>query len=142
MTLPPSGDGAVVRLGRARDQLQQRGLARAVDAHDAPALAAAHLEIQPLVNDPRAIALVHVLQADHVLAGARRRREVERDGLPAARRLDPLDLFQLLDPALHLRGMRGARLEALDELDFLGEHRLLALELRLLLLLVLRALLL
>ena len=38
--------------------------------------------------------------------------------------------------------MRGARLEALDELDLLGEHRLLALELRLLLLLVERALLL
>ena len=38
--------------------------------------------------------------------------------------------------------MRGARLEALDELDLLGEHRLLALELRLLLLLVQRALLL
>ena len=38
--------------------------------------------------------------------------------------------------------MRGARLEALDELDLLGQHRLLALELRLLLLLVQRALLL
>ena len=37
--------------------------------------------------------------------------------------------------------MRGARLEAFDELDFLGQHRLLALELRLLLLLVLRPLL-
>ena len=38
--------------------------------------------------------------------------------------------------------MRGARLEPLDELDLLGEHRLLALELRLLLLLGERALLL
>ena len=38
--------------------------------------------------------------------------------------------------------MRGARLEALDELDFLGKHRLLTLELGLLLLLVQRALLL
>ena len=36
--------------------------------------------------------------------------------------------------------MRGARLEPLDELDFLGQHRLLALELGLLLLLVLRPL--
>ena len=89
-----------------------------------------------------AIALVHVLQLDHVLAGARRRREIERDGLAALRRLDPLDLVQLLDPALHLRGVRGARLEALDEVDFLGQHRLLALELRLLLLFVQRALLL
>jgi PTH1 family peptidyl-tRNA hydrolase len=38
--------------------------------------------------------------------------------------------------------MRGARLEALDELDLLGQHRLLALELRLLLLVGERALLL
>ena len=37
--------------------------------------------------------------------------------------------------------MRGARLEALDELDLLGQHRLLTLELRLLLLLVQRPLL-
>ena len=37
--------------------------------------------------------------------------------------------------------MGGAGLEAFDEVDFLGEHRLLALELRLLLLLVERALL-
>ena len=83
-----------------------------------------------------------VLQADDVLARARRRQEVERHGLAALRRLDALDLVELLDPALHLRGVRGARLEALDELDFLGQHRLLALELGLLLLLVQRALLL
>src|SRR3546814_5436456 len=51
------------------------------------------------------------------------------------------DLVELLDPALHLGGMRGARLEALDELDLLGQHRLLALELRLAMLLVQRALL-
>src|ERR1039458_2660103 len=50
--------------------------------------------------------------------------------------------LQLLDPALHLGGVQGARLEAFDELDFLRQHRLLALELGLLLLLVQRALLL
>jgi hypothetical protein len=38
--------------------------------------------------------------------------------------------------------VRGPRLEALDELDLLGEHRLLALELRLALPLAQRALLL
>ena len=91
---------------------------------------------------PVAIALVHVLQAHHVLAGARRRQEIERHRLAALGRLDPFDLLQLLHPALHLRGVRGARLEALDELDLLGEHRLLTLELGLLLLLVQRALLL
>ena len=85
---------------------------------------------------------MHALQVDDVVARARRRRELERHGLAALRRLDPLDLLELLHPALHLRGVRGARLEALDELDLLGEHRLLALELRLLLLLGERALLL
>ena len=88
-----------------------------------------------------AIALVDVLQADDILARARRRHEFERYGLAALRRLDALDLVELLDPALHLRRMRGARLEAFDELDFLGQHRLLALELGLLLLFVQRALL-
>ena len=135
-------DRAVVRLGGARHQLQQRGFAGAVDAHDAPALAAAHHEVQPLIDAAVAVALVHVLQADDVLAGARRGKEIERYRLAAPRRLHPFDLLQLLDPALHLGGMRGARLEALDEADFLGEHRLLALELRLLLLLGQRALLL
>ena len=39
-------DRAVVRLGRARDKLQQRRLAGAVDAHDAPALLAPHREVE------------------------------------------------------------------------------------------------
>ncbi len=75
-----------------------------------------------------------------VVAGARGGQEVEGDRLAAARRLDALDLVELLDAALHLRCMRGAGLEALDEFQLLGEHRLLALELRLLLLFVLRPL--
>ena len=135
------GDVAGVRLRRARHQLQQRRLAGAVDAHHRPALAAAHLEVQPLVDAARAIAFVDALQRRHVVAGARRGRKFEQDRLAAPRRLDALDLVELLHPALHLRGVRGARLETLDELDFLGQHRLLALELRLLLLLVLRPLL-
>jgi hypothetical protein len=55
-------------------------------------------------------------------------------GLAPARRRDLLDLVEFLHPALHLGGVRGARLEGLDELDLLSGHRLLALELRLLLL--------
>ncbi len=51
--------------------------------------------------------------------------------MAAARRLDLFDLVELLDPALHLGGVRGTRLESLDELDFLGQHGLLALVLRL-----------
>ena len=81
-------------------------------------------------------------QHHHVLAGAGGRAELEVDVLLAARRLDLVDLVELLDPALHLRGVAGAGLEALDEGDLLGQHRLLAVELRLHLLFAERALLL
>ena len=121
---------------------KQRRLAGAVDAHHAPALPAAHLEVQPVIDAPAAVALLHLLQAHHVLARARRGQEFELHDLAALRRFHPLDLVQLLHPALHLRRVRGARLEAFDELDLLGQHRLLALELRLLLLVAQRALLL
>src|SRR5208283_1459679 len=94
---------AVVGLRGACHQFQKRGFAGAVDAHDAPALAPANLEVEPLIDAPRAIALVHLLQARDVLAGAWRRRKIEIDGLPALRRLDAVDLLELLDPALHLR---------------------------------------
>src|SRR6185437_24242 len=120
----------------------ERRLACAVDAEHAPALLPTDHEVETIVNPQAAVALVYFLQARDVLTGARRRQEVERHRLAPPRRLDPLDLLQFLDPALHLGRVRGARLEALDELDLLGEHGLLALELRLLLLLVERALLL
>src|SRR5258708_26456386 len=110
---------AIVGLGRARHQLEQGRLAGAVDAHHAPALPAADHEVQPLIDASGAVALVDVFQADDVLTGARRRQKIERHGLAALRRFDALDLVELLDPALHLGGMRGPRLEALDELDFL-----------------------
>jgi hypothetical protein len=84
---------------------------------------------------------VDVAQGDDVVARARRALELELDRLATARGLDAVDLVELLDPALHLGGVRGARLELLDELDFLGQHGLLALVLRLALLLAERALL-
>ena len=124
------------------DELEQRRLAGAVDAHDAPALAAPDMEVEALVDRALAIAFVDLPQHHHVLAGAGRRAELEVDLLLAARRLDLVDLVELLDPALHLRGVAGARLEALDEGDLLGQHRLLAVELRLHLLFAERALLL
>src|SRR5882757_931238 len=133
---------AVLGLARARDELEQLRLAGAVDTYHALALAAADREIETIIDPLAAIALVHLLQADDVLARAGCGEEIERHGLAPPRWLDALDLVELLDPALHLRSMRSARLEALDELDFLGQHRLLALELGLLLLLVQRALLL
>src|SRR3546814_17713975 len=58
------------------------------------------------------------------ISGARGRAEFELHGLAVPGWLHPFDLVQLLHPALHLRCMRGPRLEALDELDLLGQHRL------------------
>src|SRR4051794_31488274 len=135
-------DRALVRLARTGDELEQRRFAGAVDAHHAPAFAAADHEIEPVIDALAAVALEHLLERNDVLARPRRRRKVECHRLATARRLDPLDLVELLPPALDLSRMRGARLETLDELDLLGEHGLLALELRLLLLLAQRPLLL
>src|SRR4029077_10515746 len=110
--------------------------------HHAPAAPPPGHEGEARIDAAVAVALVHVLQARDILARTRRRLEFECHGLAPPRRLDALDLLQLLDPALHLCGMGSARLEALDELDLLGQHRLLPLELRLLLLVVERPLLL
>ena len=138
---PADRNRPVVGIGRARHELQQRRLAGAVDAHDAPALPTPDGEIKPLVDAQAAIALVDVLQAHDIVARAWRRGKVERHALPPLRRFDTLDLVELLHPTLHLRRMGGAGLEAFDELDLLGEHRLLAFELGLLVPLVQRALL-
>src|SRR5690606_18483997 len=119
----------------ARHQLEQGRLAGAIDAHDAPALLAAYMEVEPVIDRPAAIALGHSLEERDVFAGSRGRAEFEIHGLAALGRLDAIDLVELLHPALHLCGMAGARLEARDEVQFLGQHGLLTLELGLLVLL-------
>ena len=134
-------DRALVGRGGAGHQFQQRRLAGAVGAQHAPAFLAAHQEIEAFIDRLGAVALVDVAQADHVVARPRRAPELELDRLATARRLDAFDLVELLHPALDLGGVRGARLEPLDELDFLGQHGLLALVLRLALLFAERALL-
>ena len=99
-------------------------------------------EIEPGIDRLPAIALVNVPEARHVVARARRAAELELHGLATPGRFHPFDLVQLLHPALDLGRVRRPRLEALDELHLLGEHRLLALELRLALPLAQRPLLL
>ncbi len=54
------------------------------------------------------------------------RRKSNFDDLAPARKLDRLDLLELLDAALHLRRLRRVRGEPLDEPLLLREHRLLA----------------
>src|SRR6185436_4966609 len=70
--------------------------------------------------------LAQVLDLDDVVAAARRRAELEAALDQAARRRDLLDLVELLDARLHLRGLGRLRLEALDEAALLGQHGLLA----------------
>ena len=125
-TLPESG------CARARDHLEQRGLARAVPAHHGPALAAANRQAEAVVNHARAVALVQILDHRHLIARARRHAELELHHLPLLRQFDLLDLVERLDAALHLRRLRGVRPEAIDEALFLGQHGLLPRERRLL----------
>ncbi len=133
-------DVARIRGALPRDQLQQRRLARAVRAHHAPALAAADPQVESVEDDLLAVGLVDAGELHDVVAGARRGTELEVVGLAPLRRLDLLDLVELLHARLHLRGVARARLEARDERLFLREHRLLARVLRLLLALGDRAL--
>jgi hypothetical protein len=134
--------GHAARVGRrdAGDELQERRLARAVRAHHAPALAAPDQQIEAAEDRPLAPRLVHAREPQHVLARARRGSELELDALALLRRGDLLDLLDLLHARLHLRGVARPGLEARDERLLLGEHRLLARILRLLLALGERAL--
>src|SRR5205823_3250781 len=110
----------------ARDHLEEGRLAGAVLAHDGPALPAAHGEREVLVDDAVAVALRDAGELDDVVAGAGRRAKLEVLLLDPARLGDLLDLLELLDPALDLRGLRNVRLEPLDEPALLGEPGLLA----------------
>ena len=62
-----------------------------------------------------AVGLAHALELEHHPARARGLRELEVDLLPLGRDLDPLDLVELLDPALDLLGLGGLVAEAVDE---------------------------
>ena len=109
----------------AGNHLQQRRLAGAVPAHDRPALAAPDRQVDAVVDHAAAVGLRQILQHRDLLARPRRLPELEVDDLPLLRQLDLLDLVERLDPALHLRRLRGVRGEAVDEALFLGQHRLL-----------------
>jgi hypothetical protein len=110
----------------------------------APALAAAHLEVEPLIDGAAAIGLVHALQADDVLARARRR--LGNSNITTWRRLLGGSTRSILSSFFtRLCTCAAWEARALNRsmnFDLLGQHRLLALELRLLLLLGERALLL
>ena len=111
----PHAHAAAVGLRLPGDELQERRFPGAVHPHHAPPFAPANEEVEPVVDLPLAVGLLHRFELGHVLARAGGRAEVEHARDVPLRRLDPLDLLELLHPRLHLGGVRGARLEAGDE---------------------------
>ncbi len=99
----------------AGQQLDQRRLPRPVDAHQRDAVAALDDEIHAAEDEFVAIALRHVLKLGHDAAARLGLRKREVNGLLFGGQLDALDLFQLLDAALHLFGLGGLVAEAIDE---------------------------
>ena len=75
---------------------------------------------------------MEVLDDGDLIAGAGRRAKFEFHDVALLGQLDFFDLVEGLDAALHLRGFGGVGAETIDKTLFLGEHRLLAREGRLL----------
>ncbi len=99
----------------ASEQLDERGLARAVHAHQRHAVAALDGEARAAKHMLRAVALRQALRLSHGAPRGRRLGKLEvNDGLGFGN-LDALDLFQFLDARLHLLGLGGLVAEAVDE---------------------------
>src|ERR1051326_5723961 len=87
-----------VRLESARDHLQECRFAGAVLSHDAPPLAAADMEVEAVVDGAGTERFRNAFQRHDVVAAALWRPEIELHRNPLPRRLDPLLLFEHLDP--------------------------------------------
>ena len=99
----------------ARQQLDQRRLPRAVDAHQRDAVAALDDKIDAAENELLAVALGYVLKLGHDAPAGLGLRKRKMNGLLFLGQLDALDLFELLDAALDLLGFGGLSTEAIDE---------------------------
>ncbi len=102
------------RLG-ARQNLDQRRFAGAVDADQRHAVAALDDEIDAGKHLVIAVAFGDVLEFGHHAPARLGLRKAEVDGLLFGRNLDALDLLEFLDAALHLLGLGGLGAEAVDE---------------------------
>ncbi len=111
----PQPDGS--RRGRlhAREQLDQRRLARAVDAHQRHAVAALDGESPAAEDLLRSVALRQALGLSRDAPRRRRLRKLEVNDRLLFGNFDALDLIELLDARLHLFGLRGLVAEAVDE---------------------------
>src|SRR5262249_21336784 len=101
----------------AGEELEQRGLAGSVRADERHPLPPLDVEIDTVVHDGVAVALARPMQLEHVAAAARRFGEpdLERPLGVAVRWWKAVDPFELLDAALHERGLRGLGTEPADE---------------------------
>ena len=99
----------------AGEQLDERGLARAVHADQGHAVAALNARSARPQDLLRAVALRQPLGLHHHAPRRRRLRKLEVNHRLFFGNLDALDLFQFLDARLHLLGLGGLGAEAVDE---------------------------
>ena len=99
----------------AGEQLDERGFAGAVDAHQRNAVAALDGEARIGEDVLRPIALGEPFGFDNHAAGGRRLREFEVDDRLFLWNLDALDFVEFLNAGLDLLGLGGLRAEAIDK---------------------------
>ena len=106
----------------ARDRLDQRRLAGAVDAEDADAIARAHGEADVGQHAALAIAERQAVGVEQPLGQLHRFGELEAPLALRARRFDGGQPLEHLQPALRLPCLGGLRAEAVDELLQVGRR--------------------
>ena len=104
----------------ARQDLEEGGLARPIDAHERHPLPPLDLEVDAVVDHGGTVRLVNAHQASHEPPRARRLRKGEADAPRPPPDLDALELVQHLDAALHLARLGRLVAEALHETLDLG----------------------
>jgi hypothetical protein len=108
---------------RAGDGLDQRGLALAVGAEDADALAGQHraVDAAQMVVSPPSSGSRSGVHRQHGVGQVGGFLELEGELGIGQHRRDLLHALQRLDPALRLLGLAGLGLEAVDELLQVGD---------------------
>ena len=119
-----------VGLDLPRQQLEQRGLAGAVQSDHRDPVAPQYLRGQVPVDGRGSVGLRHPLQAGDLAPAARRLGKPESHGGALFAHLHDRFLLQQLDPALHLPSLRRLGAEPLDEGLHLGAPPRLLLRLR------------
>ena len=116
LDLVPELDPTLAGVEALAQQLEQRRLAGAVDADHGQLLAGRQLEVEPAEHLVLAIGLAQPVQAEGELPAALGLGEAQLERGRLVGELDPLDLGQLLDPALDVARRGGLGAVAVDEL--------------------------